>query len=238
MSFVPGQTVQDGHGHGTHTAGTACGMLNPTVGRRYGIAYDAQLYIGKVLNDSGQGPDGGIIAGINWAVTNKCHVISMSLSSPVATGESFSPIYENLARRALAAGTLIIAAAGNESQRPSSIRPVGRPANSPSIMAVAAVDAALQIASFSNGGINPDGGGIDIAGPGVLVYSSWPMPTRNRLISGTSMAAPHVAGIAALWSQARGVTAGDLWQTLTGSALRLSLQSRDVGSGLVQAPVT
>jgi subtilisin family serine protease len=104
-------------------------------------------------------------------------------------------------------------------------------------MAVAAVDASLQIASFSNGGINPDGGGVDVAGPGVLVYSSWPMPTRNRTISGTSMATPHVAGIAALWLQARGVTAGALWQTLTGSALRLSLPSRDVGSGLVQAPV-
>ena len=72
MSFVPGQTAQDGHGHGTHTAGTACGILAPKVGRRYGIAYDAQLFIGKVLSNAGSGPDGGIIAGINWAVTNRC----------------------------------------------------------------------------------------------------------------------------------------------------------------------
>jgi subtilisin family serine protease len=229
--------VQDGHGHGTHTAGTACGVLHPGSGRRYGIAYGAQLFIGKVLSNAGSGPDGGIIAGINWAVTNNCQVISMSLGSPVAPGEAFSPIYENLARRALAAGTLIIAAAGNESHRPAEIEPVGRPANSPSVLAVGAVDSALRIATFSNGGINPNGGGVDLAGPGVAVYSSWPMPTRTRIISGTSMATPHVAGIAGLWAQARSLTGGALWQALTSSALRVPLQSRDVGSGLVQAPV-
>jgi len=116
---------------------------------------------------------------------------------------------------------------------------VDRPANCPSILAVAAVDSRLGIAPFSCGGINPDGGGVDLAGPGVNVYSSWPMPTRYRTISGTSMATPHVSGIAALWLEARGLdtTAEALWQLLVANAQRLPLPARDVGTGLVQAPV-
>jgi subtilisin family serine protease len=238
QSFIDGQDVQDGNGHGTHTTGTACGSLLGS-SRRYGCAYRADIFMGKVLSNQGSGADGGILAGINWALTNGCRLVSMSLGAPVQPGDSFSPVYENVARRALAANLLIVAAAGNESQRPGFIAPVGRPANCPSIMAVAAVDNHLGIAPFSCGGINLDGGGVDIAGPGVNVFSSWPMPTRTRSISGTSMATPHVSGIAALWLEARGLntTAAALWQLLVSNARRLSLPARDVGSGLVQAPL-
>jgi subtilisin family serine protease len=177
------------------------------------------------------------LAGINWAVTSGCHIISMSLGSAVFPGQSFSPIYEQVAQRALAAGSLIIAAAGNESQRPGHIAPVAHPANCPSIMAVAALDVRFQVASFSCGGLNPQGGQVDIAGPGVSVRSSWPRPVLYNTISGTSMATPHVAGIAALHAEAnpnaRGLALANL---LIQSARRLALPSRDVGSGLVQAP--
>jgi subtilisin family serine protease len=237
QSFVAGQDVQDGHGHGTHVAGTACGLLHPATGQRYGVAYGAELFVGKVLSNVGSGPDMAIIMGINWAVKNKCQVVSMSLGSRVEPCEPFSQIYENVARRALDAGTLIVAAAGNDSRRPSLVVPVSRPANSPSILAVAALDQTLRVAAFSNGGINPQGGGVDLAAPGVAVISTWPMPARTRTISGTSMAAPHVAGVAALWAQARGMSGGALWQALTGSALRLPSSARDIGAGLVQAPV-
>jgi hypothetical protein len=84
-SFIPGQAVQDGHSHGTHTAGTAAGPQAPASGPRYGIAYNASLYIGKVLSDGGTGVGGSIIAGMNWALANNCDIISMSLRSPVAT---------------------------------------------------------------------------------------------------------------------------------------------------------
>ncbi len=162
----------------------------------------------------------------------------MSLGSPTSPGEPFSEVFENAARRASQAGSLIVAAAGNESQRPSVINPVGHPANCPSILAVGALDAQLRVAAFSSGGINPQGGQVDIAGPGVAVRSSWPRPTLYRTISGTSMATPHVAGIAALHVEAQKGTmvGGALGWLLLQSSRRLELPARDVGVGLVQAP--
>jgi subtilisin family serine protease len=233
QSFVPGQEVQDLHGHGTHCIGTACGSRQPANGRRYGIAWQAQIFAGKVLGNDGHGPDGGILAGINWAITNGCQILSMSLG---VQGPA-SIAYEQVAQRALAAGTLIVAAAGNDSRRSQNvILPVSRAANSPSILAVAAVDSSFQVADFSNRGLTADGGQVDIAGPGVDVYSAAPMPTRNRVLSGTSMATPHVAGIAALWAEARQVSGAALFQMIAGAARRLGALSTDVGAGLVQAP--
>ena len=237
-SFVAGQEVQDGHGHGTHCIGTACGPKQPGQLPRYGIAFNAEIFAGKVLSNEGSGSDGGILAGINWAITNRCAIVSMSLGGPAAPGQSFSRVFETVAQRALARGALIIAAAGNESSRPGSIAPVGHPANCPSILAVGALDSQLRVAAFSSGGINPQGGQVDIAGPGVAVRSSWPRPTLYRTISGTSMATPHVAGIAALHVEAHQGTmlGGALGWLLLQSSRRLELPARDVGVGLVQAP--
>jgi subtilisin family serine protease len=262
-SFVDGEAVDDRNGHGTHCVGTALGFQQLSGGaRRYGCAYRGDIFVGKVLSNAGSGADSGILAGINWAVVNQCRVISMSLGARVQPGEPFSTVYENVAQRALHSnpGTLIVAAAGNDSRDPVTNSrleppvPVSRPANCPSIFAVGAVDTHLRLAVFSNGGINPDGGGVDIAGPGVAVFSSYPdplppgvlppgpgrpWPPRYNILSGTSMATPHLAGIAALWLEARGTrtTAQALWQLLTANARRLMLPSRDVGAGLVQAPV-
>jgi len=236
-SFVPGEPVQDGHGHGTHCIGAACGPRLPGQLPRYGVAHEADIFAGKVLSDRGRGTDGQILGGINWAVASKCEIISMSLGAAVQVNQPFSQIFEQVARRALAAGTVIIAAAGNESRRPGTIAPVGHPANCPSIIAVAAIDAQRQIAPFSCGGLNTQGGQVDIAGPGVQVRSSWPRPLLYRTISGTSMATPHVAGIAALFAEANpGLRGRALVQLLHQNARRLRLPSRDVGAGLVQAP--
>jgi subtilisin family serine protease len=204
---------------------------------RYGIAYEADIYAGKVLSNQGSGSDSGILAGINWAITNGCAVVSMSLGAAVLPGQGFSRIFEAVARRALAAGTLIVAAAGNESHRPDYIKPVGHPANCPSIMAVAAIDSQLQVTFFSCAGLNLQGGQVDIAAPGLQVRSSWPRPTLYRTISGTSMATPHVAGIAALYAEANpDVRGGALGWLLLQSARRLDQSTRDIGAGLVQAP--
>jgi subtilisin len=233
-SFVAGQTAQDAQGHGTHVTGTACGALTPTTGRRYGIAHEARILVGKVLGDDGSGTDADILAGISWAIASGARVISMSLGADV---REVSTAYETVGRRALAAGALVVAAAGNNARR-SAGDPgfVGVPANSPSIMAVGAVDRALAIADFSAASSTVAGGQVDIAGPGVNVYSSWPLPGATNTISGTSMATPHVAGIAALWSQRTGATGHELWTQLVQAAQRLPLPANDVGSGLVRAP--
>lgn len=233
-SFVAGEKPQDGHGHGTHCIGTACGPADPPEGRRYGVASEAEIFAGKVLGDRGSGSDAGILAGIEWALANGCRVISMSLGADVP---EVSTAYETVGRRALEAGTLIVAAAGNNASRSDGFLGfVGMPANSPSIMAVAAVDADLQIADFSAASNPVEGGQVDVAGPGVAVYSSWPMPRRNNTISGTSMATPHVAGLAALYSQATGATARELWEALVRAARALDLPASDAGAGLAQAP--
>ena len=235
-SFIPGVvSANDGHGHGTHCTGTACGPITPSVGPRYGIAHKAQIHIGKVLSDQGSGADGGILAGIAWALANKCVIVSMSLSAPVSTT---SVAYETAGQRALNAGCLIVAAAGNGAKRSSgAFAFVERPANSRSFVAVAALDSALSIANFSaRDTVGAAGTAVDIGGPGVAVYSSWPMPKRYNTISGTSMATPHVAGVAALWAEKTGARGAALWQQIIVNARSLSLPIADVGRGLVQAP--
>jgi subtilisin family serine protease len=227
-SFVPGEPVADLHGHGTHCIGTSCGPLNPAGVPRYGIAHEASIFAGKVLSNSGTGTVGGILAGINWAIANGCHVVSMSLGGP---GGPYA-YYQQAAQRALAAGTLIVAAAGNDSRRPGYIAPAGAPANTPGIVSVAAVDAGLAVAFFSSSGK------IEIAAPGVDIFSSLPVPRLHGTLSGTSMATPHVAGIAALLAQSDPALRGAaLANALTGTALPLAPQpASDVGAGLVQAP--
>jgi subtilisin len=235
-SFVQGEEVQDGHGHGTHCVGTSCGPREPENGPGYGVAYEADIFAGKVLSNEGAGADGGILSGISWAINNGCRVVSMSLGAATQPGQAFSRTFERVARRALSQGTLIVAAAGNESERQDGIiAPVGHPANCPSILSVGAIDVARQIARFSCGTVD-DIGAVDVVGPGVDVHSSWPMPLGHKRISGTSMATPHVAGVAALISQATGATAYELWARLSQTARRLPLLSTDVGAGLVQAP--
>jgi subtilisin family serine protease len=237
QSFIQGEGVQDGNGHGTHVIGTACGPLRPAILPRYGVAYEAEIFAGKVLSNQGSGADGGILAGIDWAISNRCRIVSMSLGARVSVGQRPSAVYEEVGQRALDAGTLIIAAAGNDSSRPLVTAPVSRPANSRTILAVAAVDPADAVAAFSNGGINPNGGEVDTAAAGVGVYSSVPMPRRYAVFNGTSMATPHVAGIAALHLQATpNLSAPDLAQLLFRTARPLPLPGRDVGAGLVQAP--
>lgn len=235
-TFIPNQAVQDLTGHGTHCVGTSCGPQKPAGSRRYGVAYQALIHVGKVLSNQGSGSTGGIVAGIEWALTQGCQIASMSLGADV---DQKAQQYEVPIRRALARGMLIVAAAGNNASRAAGdFGFVGPPANADEAMAVAAIDSQLRIANFSarSSPVTGEGGRVNIAGPGVDVYSSWPMPLRYRAINGTSMATPHVSGIAALWAQATGLRGASLWSKLVQTARPLNLPAIDVGSGLVQAP--
>ncbi|MER6288491.1 S8 family peptidase [Streptomyces sviceus] len=235
-SFVPGETVEDTHGHGTHCIGTVAGPANPHAGPRYGVAPEARILAGKVLNSLGSGTDGQILAGIAWAIEQGARVISMSLGARVGPGELFPQTYELVAQRALEKGAVIVAAAGNSSQRPGFVAPVDRPANCPSILAVASVDKALQMASSSCGGINGQGGEVNIAAPGVAVHSAAVGGGYVRM-SGTSMATPHVAGVLALHAQAHpDASATELTTSLLSGAMPMTQPTRDVGVGFLQAP--
>lgn len=237
-SFVPGaKTAKDDNGHGTHCTGTACGPLKPSITPRYGIAYGADIFVGKVLDNHGEGEDGWIIAGMEWAINKGCHVISMALGWEKDPDAPYSVAYENITRRALKLGTLVMAAAGNDSLRPIRVSPIYEPAGCYSTMAVGAVDSELKIAGFSNGGVDSTSRGIDIAAPGADIYSSYLMPKRYSLKYGTSMAVSHVAGIAALYAEANpGVLGRDLWSLITKNARPLPFLPQDVGAGLVKAP--
>lgn len=220
-SFV-GQPVQDLHSHGTHCIGTACGPKAPAgTTPRYGIGFRSSIFVGKVLSNSGSSVGGSVLAGMNWAIANRCAVISMSLGSQSAV----QPAYTAAGQAALNNGCLIIAAAGNAAAF------TGAPANSPTIMSVASLDPNLRPSSFSNFGK------IEIAAPGRDVFSSVPRPTRYGFKSGTSMATPHVAGCAALWAETSPNLRGmSLRNRLRSTSRPLALPASRVGSGLVQAP--
>jgi subtilisin family serine protease len=231
QSFVSGEAVDDGHGHGTHCCGTVAGRIDPGVVPRYGVAPETQLWVGKVLSNAGSGGDAGILAGIQWAIQQDCHVISMSLGAAVAPGTPFSQVYEQAARAALARNTVIVAAAGNSSNRPFDVGPIGHPANCPSIVAVAAVDQALAPARFSDAG-RVGVGHVGVAGPGVQVLSAAP-GGGHRQLSGTSMATPHAAGVAAAIYGRELAEGPELAMRLMLQAQGLTAAAVDVGAGCV-----
>jgi subtilisin family serine protease len=221
QSFISGETPQDGNGHGTHVAGTACGPRLPrTPGLRYGIADECDILVGKVLSNGGSGPTASILAGINWALQNGAQVINMSLGNRNRTP---APHYTQSGSQALARGSLIVAAAGNFNE------PTGQPANSPTILSVSSVTSQLQKSGFSNFGK------VELTAPGSDIESALPRPRDRGFLSGTSMAAPHVAGVAALYAQGRGLRGQALWTHLQATARRLNLPVREQGAGLVQA---
>ncbi len=236
-SFVPDETIEDHHGHGTHCVGIACGS-DDSEGMRYGVANEAEIYTAKVLNNQGSGAQAWILDGITWAVNNQCRVLSLSLGSRVYPGQRYDMAYERAAQYALSKGAVVVAAAGNDSRRSRhQYSPVSSPADCPSILAVGALDEQLQVADFSNRALNK-GGEVDLAAPGVAIYSSWPMPTGHRTVSGTSMATPFVAGIAAMLCEKQPAgTPSSIVSQLKEMAKRLSQLPEDVGAGLTLAPM-
>lgn len=242
-SFIDGEDWnRDPNGHGTHCAGVAAGNTRSDNGKRYGIARDCNLKIAKVLADNGRGTTSSVIDAIDWAITKKFRILSLSLASPVKLDDQPSVLFETIGERALENNCLIIAAAGNDSNRPQIPQPVSMPANSKSIVAVGAIDAQMKIARFSNAGLNPStGGSINVCAPGVDIISSYPKNAKNKnnlyySMSGTSMAAPHVSGLAALYmEQFPNKSAKEIWELIENKARPIEgIKYRDIGNGLIQ----
>jgi subtilisin len=217
----------DGHGHGTHVSGIIGARANG-VGT-IGVAPEATIYAVKVLADNGSGALSWVAAGIDWAVANGINVINMSLSA-----SSGSLALSDAVAGAQAAGVLVVSAAGNS----GCCNTVGYPAKYPGTLAVGAVDVNDVIASFSSTG--PE---VDISAPGVAVRAPVPTgtctlcdPSGYKLLSGTSMATPHVAGVGALL-MSRGFTAAQAWSAMTSTARDLGTAGHDAfyGHGRVDA---
>ena len=211
----------DDHGHGTHVAGIIGARANG-VGT-IGVAPEASIYAVKVLDGNGSGALSWVAAGIDWAVANDIQVINMSLSATV-TSQALS----DAVAAAQAAGVLVVSAAGNS----GCCNTVGYPARLPGSMAVGAVDAADAIASFSSTG--PE---VDVVAPGVAVRAPVPTgtcalcdPSGYKVLNGTSMATPHVAGVAALL-MSRGRLSWEAWNLITGTAVDLGAAGFDDSYG-------
>jgi serine protease len=218
----------DDHGHGTHVAGTIAQTTNNGVGTA-GLAFCARLMPIKVLSKQGFGTVANVAEGIRYAADEGAQVINLSLGGPIKSG-----ILEDAVKHALAKGVVIVAAAGNSGGS------VGWPAAYPGVMAVSATDSNDKIAWFSSRG--PE---VAIAAPGVGVTQQTVCNGgRDKCevfgtFNGTSMASPHVAGVAAM-VEALGVTdVASVRRALESTARRPEVPGNDdkslLGAGILDA---
>ncbi|MBI4386788.1 MAG: S8 family peptidase [Elusimicrobia bacterium] len=218
------KAYKDDHGHGTHVSGTIAATVTRNVRNKeqavWGIAPKANLYGVKVLDAGGSGTFADVIAGILWAAENKMDIANMSLGASRGT-----PALAEAVTAAVKSGLVIVAAAGNSGGA------VGYPAAYPEMIAVSAIDSSDALARFSSRG--PE---VDFTAPGVSVPSTW-LDGGYNTISGTSMACPHVVGLATLAISARRIHGeATVRDALKGAATPLpGLTPDEQGAGLVDA---
>ncbi len=208
-SFRPGynavngkNTTEDCNGHGTHVAGTIGGTT-------HGVAKDVTLVPVRVLGCNGSGTTSGVVAGIDWVTRD--HVAGAPAVANMSLGGGLSTAIDNAVKGSIEDGVTYAVAAGNESANACTTSP----ANVPSALTVAASDRADASAPFTNHGTC-----VDLYAPGVGITSAWyTSTTATKTISGTSMATPHVAGVAALYLQgAPGASPEAVASAITGGA--------------------
>ncbi len=200
-SFVPELDVTDRQGHGTHVASTIAGTGEASGGAERGVAPGARLHIGKVLDNEGSGQESWIIAGMEWAAREQhAKVVSMSLGGGPTDGTD--PISQSLNELSAETGALFTVAAGNAGP---GYYTASAPGIADAALTVGAVDGADKLAEFSSWGPRVGDGGLkpDITAPGVDILAARSQYAAEgtgyyQLMSGTSMATPHVAGAVAL----------------------------------------
>lgn len=210
----------DGNGHGTHVAGT--------IGSKtYGVAKKVALYAVKVLGADGSGTNAGVIAGMDFVVSDapsrdcpKGVVVNLSLGGGVSSSVN------EAAANVVSAGNFMAVAAGNEAQDASN----SSPASEPSVCTVGATDNTDTLSYFSNFGSL-----VDVLAPGSDIESTWPGGETNT-ISGTSMASPHVAGIGAYFLGLDASSVGDLCEYIASQAQSGAISGvpSDTTDGIIQ----
>ncbi len=178
-AIADGNGTSDCNGHGTHVAGTIAGT-------NYGVAKSASLVAVRVLDCTGSGTWSGVIAGLDWIAAD--HAFGVPAVANMSLGGGVSATVDSAVQAVIADGVTVAVAAGNSNADACNTSP----ARTPSALTVAASDSSDTRASFSNFGTC-----IDIFAPGVSITSAWNNGSTNA-ISGTSMAAPHVAGVVAV----------------------------------------
>jgi major intracellular serine protease len=221
----------DNNGHGTHCAGTIAGVENEK--GVVGVAPEAKLLIGKVLDKNGSGSYRSIIQGIKWATNwkgkkgEKVRIISMSLG-----GSYNDKNLEEAILEACAKGILVVVASGNEGDNNENTFEYGYPALYNECITVGAIDENYKIAYFSNNHKQ-----VDVVASGVDVLSTYPINQYARL-SGTSMATPHIAGVMALLIKLgekkfkRELTESELYGLLAKVCCSLDYEASTEGHGL------
>ncbi len=228
--FTGKGSFEDGQGHGTHVASTIAGSGAASGGRYKGVAPDASLAVGKVLDDSGDGTLATVLAGMQWAVTEAhARVVNMSLGGDPSDGTD--PVSEAVNTLTRQYGTLFVVAAGNFGADES----VASPAAADTALAVASVSKKDVLSPFSSRGPRVGDGAAkpDVAAPGESITAAWPGGGYQEL-SGTSMATPHVAGSAAILAQQHPDWRADrLKAALTSTAAPVDAGPAAVGTGRV-----
>ena len=223
--FTGGGGVEDGNGHGTHVASIITGTGAASGGRYRGVAPDVTLAVGKVLDDSGWGTDDSVLAGMRWAAAESgAKVVNLSLGGQPTDGQDPMSLAVNALSRQY--GTLFVIAAGNH----GSARTVTSPGTADDALTVGSVSKRDEPSPFSSNGprlgdgaakpeISAPGGGVVAARPAGVPPLGEPVGDGYQRLDGTSMAAPHVAGAAAILAQQHpDWTAPALKSVLVGSA--------------------
>jgi oryzin len=215
-NYITGESAVDGNGHGTHVAGTIGGTT-------YGVAKKVNLIGVKVLSASGSGSNSGVISGIQWVVSDaQSKGITKRAVANMSLGGTYSSAVNNAVSAAVTAGITFCVAAGNDGANASGYSP----ASTPSAITVGATTSTDAKASYSNYGAV-----LDVFAPGSSITSSWiGGTTAKNTISGTSMASPHIAGLAAYLIGLEGLSSPTAVANRI-TALALSGKVTSAGSG-------
>lgn len=220
------EIVTDYIGHGTHVAGIIGASQN---GKGVvGVAPLCSLLILKALNKNGQGTEEAVAKAINYAVSKKVNIISMSLGSTEET-----PLIYQAIKKAVSNNILVVCAAGNEGDSNGDTEELSYPAVYSECISVGAVDYSKNIARFTNSNKS-----VDLVAPGVSIMSTYPN-NKYANLQGTSMATPHVSGALALiinWSRkdfGREMSETELYAQLIRHTASLGFKKTLVGNGLL-----